>query len=209
MAIKTIRQKFVLDESGSMLGQQSTIINGFNESLATMRKEETDKGIRYLVSLVKFSDEATEVYKDLPLSQVPELNTENYRPGGWTALYDAIGKAIDTAAPGETDCLVTIFTDGCENRSKQWKSKTAIKTLIDIRQRENKWGFVYFGANQDAWTEAQSIGVFNSLDYTTSNSATAFHAMNMCRSNYVGTAMSGVYNLEDLADGIDKDELVK
>ena len=37
---KTIKQKFILDESGSMLSQQQVVIDGFNEQLEMMGKEE-------------------------------------------------------------------------------------------------------------------------------------------------------------------------
>jgi hypothetical protein len=160
MGEKVIKQKFILDESGSMAPQQQTIISGFNEQIETMKKEEREQGIKYLVTLIKFADKAEIVFQDKPLEAVPQLTEETYSPGGWTALYDAIGLAISKAAPGETDNIVTIMTDGHENRSQKW-NKGKIKVLIELRQRENKWGFVYFGANQDAWNEATSLGVSN------------------------------------------------
>ena len=209
MAIKTIKQKFVLDESGSMLAQQQVIINGFNEQLATMRQEEKAGDIRYLVTLTKFSDNATMIYKDVPLEQVADLTEQTYTPKGWTALYDAIGMTIDTATQGETDVLVTILTDGFENKSREWK-KAAIKTLIDIRQRENKWGFVYFGANQDAWTEASNLGVLNAVNYTMANTGQAISAMSAVRSCYTSSVTSGNYNsLDKLTSNVNQDELTK
>lgn len=219
--MKTIKQKFIIDESGSMLGQQATIISGFNEQLATMKDEEINgvmledgktrgERVKYLVSLTKFSDTATVVYRDKPLAEVPELTKKTYTPRGWTALMDAIGATIDTAALGETDCIVTIMTDGFENKSREWKKNT-IKTLIDIRQNENKWGFVYFGANQEAWQEASQIGMTtsNSITYTAANTGAAFKSMSACRSAYVTTATSGNYNVCNLTQSVDTADLVK
>jgi von Willebrand factor type A domain len=206
--MKIFKQKFILDESGSMSGQRATVISGFNEQLDTMRQEEIRDGISYLVSLTKFSDNVTIVYKDLPLNKVQPLSEETYSPGGWTALYDAIGATIDSAKLGETDTFVTIFTDGQENKSKKWK-KASIKTLIDIRQNENKWGFVFFGANQDAWQEASSISIANALNYTAANTGSAISATSMCRSAYVTTATSGVYNVSNLTCNVNQDDLVK
>lgn len=205
---KTIKQKFVVDESGSMLSQQKTIISGFNEQLNTMKQEEKEKDVRYLVTLVKFSDNVTVLYKDKPLAEVPELTTSTYVPSGWTALYDAIGATIDTAALGETDVLVTIMTDGFENRSREWKKNT-IKTLIELRQSENKWGFVYFGAEQNAWAEASSLGVANAVNYTAANTGAAISAMNCVRSCYVSTATSGEYNVSNLTSTVNTSDLVK
>ena len=215
--MKTIKQKFVVDESGSMLPQQKTIISGFNEQLATMKYEEkhgvkledgTTVSVRYLVYLIKFSDNVTVLYTDKPLAEVPELTTETYAPHGWTALYDAIGAAIDTAALGETDVVVTIMTDGFENRSREWKKNT-IKTLIDLRTKENKWGFIYFGSNQDAWAEASSLGMANAVNYTASNTGSAIKSMSNVRSCYVAESTSGNYNVCNLTSTVNTDDLVK
>jgi uncharacterized protein YegL len=206
--MKTIKQKFIVDESGSMAPQQMTVISGFNEQLNSMKQEEKANGVRYLVTLVKFNENVTTLYTDKPLAEVKELTTETYVPSGWTALLDAIGKTIDTATPGESDVLITIFTDGAENRSKEWKKNT-IKTLIDLRQRENKWGFVYFGANVDAFSEASSLGISNAVDYTMANTGAAIYAMNAVRSCYVSTATSGEYNVSNLTSTVNTNDLVK
>jgi hypothetical protein len=205
--MKTIKQKIIVDESGSMHDQQDIVINGFNEQLVTMRQEEKNLNVQYLITLIKFADEATMLYKDLPLEQVPNLNKETYIPSGWTALYDAIGMAIDTATLGETDVLVTIFTDGQDNKSKTWK-KSTIKTLIELRQNENKWGFVYFGANQNTWAEAQQMGVRNAVHYTMQNTDKAMSAMGAVRSCYTSTAMSGNYCVSNLIATVNTAELV-
>jgi len=199
--MKTIKQKFVIDESGSMLPQQSTVISGFNEQLATMKQEEKDSDVRYLVTLVKFSDNVTVLYRDKPLAEVEELTTRTYVPKGWTALYDAIGTTIDTAVLGETDTVVVIMTDGQNNASREW-NKSQIKTLIELRQNENKWGFIYFGADQNAWASASSLGVANAVSYTAANTGEAISAMSACRSSYVTTASSGAYNVYSLTDSI-------
>ena len=206
--MKIFKQKFILDESGSMNDQRDTVISGFNEQLDSMRQEEIRDGISYLVSLIKFNESVTVLYKDLPLIQVPKLTKKSYVPSGWTALYDAIGAAIDTAKLGETDTFVSIFTDGQENRSRKWK-KAGIKTLIDIRQNENKWGFVYFGANQDSWAEAGNISISNAVNYTVANTGSAINAMSMCRNAYVTTATSGQYNVSNLTCNVNQDDLVK
>ena len=204
--MKTIKQKFVVDESGSMLPQQSTIISGFNEQLNTMKQEEKDNDVRYLVTLVKFSDKVTVLYEDKPLAEVPELTTQTYVPKGWTALYDAIGATIDTAVLGETDTVVVIMTDGANNSSREW-TKISIKTLIEIRQNENKWGFIYFGADQDAWAAASSLGVANSVSYSSLDTDEAISAMSACRGAYVTTATSGAYNVSNLTCNVNSSNL--
>ncbi|HEY4831680.1 MAG TPA: hypothetical protein VIH61_03875 [Waddliaceae bacterium] len=204
--MKIIKQKFIIDESGSMERQQEIVINGFNEQLITMKKEEKEKNIQYLVTLVKFNETVTVLYADKPLTDVFPLTKETYNPNGWTALYDAIGNSIDTAVRGETDVLITIMSDGVDNRSHSWK-KSSVKTLIEIRQKENKWGFVYFGSNQDAWGEGSSLGVLNSLTYTTAATGNAINSMSACRSSYVSESLTGSYNVGNLTCNVNKEDL--
>jgi len=206
--MKTIKQKFIIDESGSMLNQWDTVISGFNEQLDTMKVEESTTEVRYLVSLTKFSYQSTVVYKDIPLAEVPRLTKQTYTPGGGTALLDAIGNTIDTAAPGETDVMITIMTDGEENSSREWK-RSSIKTLIDLRQNENKWGFVYLGANQDAWQEAAQYGINNALNYTVANTGAAMKSMSAVRSCYVSSALEGTYATSNLCSTVNTEDLVK
>ena len=190
-----------------MSKQQQTVISGFNEQIETMRQEEKEKGIRYLVSLTKFNTVVEVVYSNKPLSEIVPLTTETYAPSGWTALYDAIGKTIDTAQLGETDTIVTIFTDGQDNKSVEWK-KDSIKILIELRQRENKWGFVYFGANQDAWAAGSSLGIANTVNYTMENTDGMLRSMGAVRATYTTSAMTGNYaNLNNLTCDVDKKSL--
>lgn len=205
---KTIKQRFILDESGSMSPQQQVVIDGFNEQLEMMGKEEKSGEVCYLVSLTKFSEKVEKVFTDVPLADVKRLTKQTYAPLGGTALFDAIGATIDTAALGETDCIVTIMTDGHENSSKKWK-REGIKTLIKIRQNENKWGFVFFGCGMDAFVEATSMGMSNAVNYTAANTGNAMRAMSAVRSTYTSSAMSGVYNTSNLACNINEADLNK
>lgn len=208
MAKKTIKQRFIIDKSGSMQGQQRTVIDGFNEQLQDMAREEKEQDVRYLVSLTMFSHDVVKVFTDLPLAEVPRLTKKTYDPDGSTALFDAIGSSIDRAAPGETDVIVTIMTDGQENASTKWK-QSAINTLIKLRQDENKWGFVFFGANQDAWKAASGMGIANAVNYTVANTGLAMNAMSMARSCYTSSAMDGTYKIANLTANINQDDLVK
>jgi len=201
IAPKVIKQKFVVDASGSMHPQRHTVISGFNEQISTMKIEEQRDNVKYLVSLTLFEENVKFVYKDLPLVKVPRLTEEMYECGGWTALYDGIGRTIDTARQGETDTIVTIMTDGKENRSKTWK-KAGVKAVIDIRQRENKWGFVYFGANQNAWEEAANVGILNAVNYNVERTKDAIHSMSAARSVYTCSALNNTYSVSGLTSNI-------
>ena len=85
---------FILDESGSMQGTESDVIGGFNKFLEQQKAKAYEKSS---VSLYKFNSSWSKIFSDLPLNEIRPLQTDDYTPGGLTALYDAIGTAISEA----------------------------------------------------------------------------------------------------------------
>jgi len=65
----------------------------------------------------------------VPVSKVEDMTSKDYRPGGCTPLYDAMGKAIShlDACINEGDAvLVMIITDGYENSSEEFSRDTNV-----------------------------------------------------------------------------------
>ena len=54
--------------------------------------------------------------------------------------------------------IVVIVTDGEENSSTEL-SKDQFKELITHQQVKYSWHFTFLGANQDAFTEAEGMGI--------------------------------------------------
>lgn len=155
----------VLDKSGSMGSIAKATVEGFNTFLNEQKNAE---GNAYL-SLVQFDDRYEINYKSLPIKDVPELiNGETYIPRGSTCLYDSIGRTINELQT-DRDVVFVIITDGHENASREFKGE-AIKKMIETLETENKWKFLYLGANQDAITAGNAIGVkaANSMSWAAS-----------------------------------------
>jgi Mg-chelatase subunit ChlD len=98
---------------------------GLNETLETVKKmQKLHKDMEQRVTLITFdSDHKRYVFDNAPASQTHKLSTKEYRPGGATPLYDAIGLGISklNAQTGDDDdVLVTIITDGEENCSEEY-----------------------------------------------------------------------------------------
>jgi hypothetical protein len=147
----------VLDKSGSMMIRSEATIEGFNEFISGLKQDV--KG-EVLVTLVQFDTLVNTVYALKPLRDVPDLSSETYRPGGMTALYDAVGRAVRTAEPQvrEGDKVnLTIMTDGQENSSTEF-SNAAIKALLD-QKRSDGWDINYIGATEAAWSGAANLGI--------------------------------------------------
>ena len=161
----------VLDKSGSMRGLESDTIGGFN----SMIEKECKEGIDASVTTVLFDTKFNVIHGRTPLKKVKNLTSKENSAGGKTALLDAIGSTIariervpDIYAKNNR-VLFVIITDGYENSSREY-SRAQIKKMISDKQEKYDWEFIFLGANIDAASEAQSIGIKseNALKYENS-----------------------------------------
>lgn len=153
---------FVLDSSGSMSKIEDDTKGGFNVFLQEQQEEEGEA----TVSLYEFNTNVELVYRNRPIKDAPKLTSDNYRPGGQTALHDAIARAIDETADSiETmadrdqpdNVIVVILTDGKENASET--PQEAVRERIKQRREADDWEFLFIGANQDAALTADEMGM--------------------------------------------------
>ena len=155
----------LLDRSGSMSSIASDIVGGFNTFLDEQRNQPGNARL----TLVQFdTGEPFEIVVDgRDLKRVPDMPAGAFVPRGGTPLLDAIAQLIaridgeiaaraDRGLPIE-DQLVMIITDGYENASVE-QTRASITAMIDER-RGRAWTFAFLGANQDAFGEADSIGM--------------------------------------------------
>jgi len=160
---------FVLDSSGSMSAIREDTIGGFNTFLDDQRAEEGTA----TVSLIDFNSAVDVTYRGMAVEGASKLSTETYTPGGQTALYDAIMTGIKdtTAFLGDVDesehpenVIVVVLTDGKENASET--PQDAVRELVEEKQENADWEFLFIGANQDAALTAEGMGIDrqNSLD---------------------------------------------
>ena len=153
---KKMHINFILDKSGSMMSVKRDTVGGFNNYLEALRKE-TD--IDYVFTLTTFDTQFHEVHVSLPLADVKALDDNTYLPGGYTALYDAIGATVrKVSADGIDKVLTVIMTDGHENSSYEW-NLDQIKALIAEKEGLGNWTFVFLGATPDAWDIGMGLGV--------------------------------------------------
>lgn len=155
---------FILDKSGSMAYCQEATISGFNEYLQSLKKKA--KGSKMLFTLTLFDTLLQKRYLMTPIKEVKPLNVETYIPDGLTALYDATVETIENAASkmdemrelgNRVNSLVIVMTDGEENSSTE-HNQNCLKELIDKLKQDKRWTFVFLGANQDAWANANQMG---------------------------------------------------
>ena len=174
----------ILDKSGSMSSKLDDVIGGFNAYLDGLAKEDQ---VEYLFTLTLFDTVLAHRDVALPLAQIRKLDAQSYLPGGNTALHDAIGatvRKVDADRPTVDKIITVIMTDGEENSSREWTLE-GVKSLIDQKEKEGVWTFVFLGASPDAWSQGRSYGIplanvaqYNPGQYTDVFAATA-RATNM------------------------------
>lgn len=186
---------FIIDESGSMADNKQVTISGFNEYLQTLKANGGD----ILFTLTKFSNNSSHVvHKSLPLAHVPKLDHFNYTPSGGTPLYDAIGHTIASIdhelvnVVEKPAVMLVIMTDGEENASREF-TRESIFALIKAKEALG-WGFIYLGANQDAYKAAGSFGISasNTSNYHVSNTLGAFAGVANATAVYTKSVSRGM-----------------
>lgn len=173
----------ILDRSGSMECIRQAAVDGFNETLAGIKKaqEKFADTQEHFVSLVTFCGcDTRHVYDRTPVAKASPLKKKDYQPCCTTPLYDAMGitlTGLHKYVQKLPDALVvvTIITDGLENASCEYNGK-AIKELVE-RLRGEGWTFTYMGANQNSIEVAMSMAIRNARNFDYSNKGTFLSMM--------------------------------
>jgi uncharacterized protein YegL len=166
---KMVKIVMILDESGSMSSIKDNIRTSINEFIQK-QQESSHEGDVDRFTLVKFSDIITLPYtiNDQPLSEVKLLSSEDYKPSGGTALFDAIGRTIEHFQD-QTNLLMVIVTDGEENASRTFKDRNAIQQLISSQKQDKQWSFVYLSTDIDTFRQGTNIGIQAAASSSTSS----------------------------------------
>ena len=139
----TTEMVFIIDKSGSMSGLESDTIGGFNSNI----KQQRETGENVLVSAVLFDTTFKTLYDRVNISEIENMTTKDYCPGGGTALCDAVGNTINRIKyaqqylkveerPNKT--MFVIITDGQENSSREFSS-AKVKELITEQKQKHDW----------------------------------------------------------------------
>jgi len=165
-----VHNLIILDESGSMGSIKTTIIQGFNEIVQTVKGIEKEfPEQEHFISLVTFNGFGNKILHFIdPASKLEQIDEKRYKPDSMTPLYDAMGFSfakLRKVLENQTDynVLVTILTDGEENASKEYNG-VAIKKLIE-ELKLNRWTFTYIGTDHDVEKFAASISITNTIHF--------------------------------------------
>ena len=161
--MKTNHIAIVIDDSGSMSSLRSKVCSMVNDVLKTIRERSEAEGQQSFISIVAFADSAKVVTYPTDIRSVRTLSPSDYRHGGSTALFDAVGEAtkvIDRKVTIADDAsfLVMVYTDGEENISMTYNA-SKIKKLIDEKQKTDRWTFAFQMPPGKGATFARGFGI--------------------------------------------------
>lgn len=174
--VRKVHNLIILDASGSMEGLKKMSVDGVNGTIQTIREAMSANPEReQFLTLVTFSGKEGVKYqwRAKHIVKVKDLVQSQFNPRGMTPLLDAIGKVctrLERQIDDDTQVLVTIITDGRENASTNF-TQEEIRILIK-RLDKDGWVFTYIGANQDAFDEANELGIRNALQYESDKEGT-------------------------------------
>jgi hypothetical protein len=166
----------IVDRSGSMANVVPQTISGYNEQVQQIRSVQHEFPEQLItIGLTTFSGEVSHHYFGVPDVNAELLNTENYVPNGSTALFDAIGFAVNQLERQQLQdmerfdvgVVVIILTDGEENASTHYRLDQ-VKRMIYRLEESGKWTFSFIGASLDAVSVGVSmnIKVQNSMHFS-------------------------------------------
>lgn len=192
---------FVLDESSSMSSCWEQTISGYNEYLKAQKEDAEKTGIKTLVSLFKFNGYNVDcVFDRQDVAEVTPLTKSNYRPSGGTNLLDAMGGVMmkinallsEKKKADRESVIITILTDGEENQSRTFKNAD-IKVMVEKAEGKN-WGFMFLGANIDAFHAGAAMGFNynNTMQFNTSNAAETMRSASAMTARMKGAYASGL-----------------
>ena len=153
----------IIDRSGSMESIRTDAIGGFNAFL----QEQKDFPGEARFTLILFNTGYEVLHANEPIANIQPLTASTYLPIGGTALYDAVGSAINAAGAELNDMpnedkpdkvIVVILTDGKENASHEF-SREKVASMIKHQQDVYSWEFIFLAANQDAFAVGWALNI--------------------------------------------------
>ncbi len=209
---KTAYITFVVDESGSMGNVREVTVSGINEQIQQVKRDFAGKNsekVNAIVSLIRFNDKVKPVFMYSDIDALQEITLDEYKPDGGTAMYDAVGYAINQLKMREdideenTSSLIVVVSDGQENSSREITAQQ-LADMISVLNETKRWTVTYLGANQDLSKVSQSTNIYvgNTMSFSTQNPQNVSVAFSGCATalnNYAYVLVSGCTMTGELA----------
>jgi len=151
----------ILDESMSMMDIKENMLKSLN---ILIREQQQIKERPATMTLIKFNSKVNMKFENMPIEEIRPLTSDDYRPDGSTALYDAIGYAINRFT-NEHDVMTVIIIDGQDNMSRTY-NKDYIAQKLNEKKKYNNWSTIYLSCDISTFEQGQRMGMANSSQST-------------------------------------------
>jgi len=197
MGNQLTRVVIVLDRSGSMGSRVEEAVNHYNEQVQQLKEYDKDKDHDVLVSLITFNGQVWTQLDSVPASELKEASHKDYQPTGSTAMYDAMGYAVqrlrecDDNAYKSVAYLLALISDGRENASSHFDAED-VRKMISACEEDDKWTISYMGCDpQYVKHVGETLGIApsNTANWSTRTKARAAGGLR-CAAASIGTYMA-------------------
>lgn len=209
MKNETTIYHLIVDKSGSMMGSEESVIEGFNGQLEQIKKlKEQFPEQTFLMGLTFFNHHVINQIMAENIHSIEPISRNSYRPEGSTALLDAIGKSVYEIKSGfgkmidedKATVVVVIITDGYENASRFYTYHDIAKLIPELEETE-KWMFNFLGADMDAIHTSKMLNIqqentisFSKEDYKSTIDICSESLGKYFSSKQEGKKISGIFN---------------
>ena len=164
---------FLLDMTGSMNSDKYGTMNAFNEYVGGLKADGATADFKFSLAVFNSAIGIGLNMERGNITDVPDLDANNYVPRASTPLYDAIGLSIDSLKDVESSVLFIILTDGEENSSTRFSRDDITRKIAS--KSEAGWEFVFLGCDIDAIRQGRNIGINqeNAKSYSRQESSAA------------------------------------
>lgn len=158
----------VTDRSGSMQSIRSDCIGGFEKFIEDQKKVEGE----CRVTALHFDTIVDYHYVARPLTEISTLQLE---PRGSTALYDAVGRALNEQGKRIADekwadlVIVLVITDGAENASREYTHEQ-VQAMVKHAEFMG-WKFIFLATGIEAQKAMSGISGAMTLNKAFSKSS--------------------------------------
>jgi uncharacterized protein YegL len=195
---KTLHYFIVADASGSMGDQIEEVRMELNNHFKVLKEKAAETGDTVKVSLITFDTRIQWKLTGVLAHDLPVITERDYRAGGMTALFDAVGTTIHKAAyqvgsfdPEKESVWVMVFSDGGENASHEFKGRH-LKALLKEYQEKAGWTVTFTGCDISGLEDmkAMNFRMDRTRDYQSYEKAKAFSDLNQTYTSFLEKRMS-------------------
>ena len=147
VAVKQNHIAFIIDGSGSMSGLMDKAEESLKAQISAVMGESAKNRQETYITVTEFSDAVDIQYSNIDVKDFNTRASIRCYTGGRTALYDAVGKTVESMQKSKgkrknMSFVVVVITDGFENASVRY-NKFNLLDLINNLQSTDKWSFVF------------------------------------------------------------------